>query len=225
MPGPRFGLEGTTSPDEQYARDLERASSFKPITQEDLKTAYKQYDQAPGQVKKRDTDSYLYKRATTTVIDWWKKQRAAEAAAKAEAARQQAAQAAAQAAAQQRAAAAAAASSRGASGSGGGSGSSGGGFMLPDTAYNPNARGTAPVLKPIPKPLTAAQVQQQLQRNGLTGSKPPASALRNQDTFSAWMAQAIAWLKRNQSVAVRTPTGTKVVTTKPKATNRNPVIR
>lgn len=222
MPGPRFGLEGTTSPDEQYARDLERASGFKPITQEDLKVAYSQYDQKPGEVKSGNTDTFLYKRATDTVINWWKKQRAAEATAKADAARQQAAQAAAQQQAQERARAAAAASSRGASGSGGGSS---GGFMLPDTAYNPNATGSAPKLKPIPQPLTAAQVQQQLQRNGLTGSKPPASALKNQTTFAAWMAQAIAYVKRNQSVAVRTPTGTKVVTTKQKATTRKPVIR
>jgi multidrug efflux pump subunit AcrA (membrane-fusion protein) len=170
-------------------------------------------------VKRSDTDSFLYKKATDTVINWWKKQREAEAAEKAAAAQQQAAQAAAQAQAEARARAEAAARSAGASGSG----SSSTGFLLPDTAYNPN-RDTPPP-KPLPPPLTTAMVNEQLRRNGLVGSKPPASALRNQETFSAWIAQAVAWLKRNQSVAVRTPTGTKVVTTKPKATNRNPVIR
>jgi hypothetical protein len=220
MPGPRFGLgEGTTSPDEQFAVDLQRATGFKPITQEDLKVSYSQYDQTPGQVKRSDTDSFLYKKATDTVINWWKKQREAEAAEKAAAAQQQAAQAAAQAQAEARARAEAAARSAGASGSG----SSSTGFLLPDTAYNPN-RDTPPP-KPLPPPLTTAMVNEQLRRNGLVGSKPPASALRNQETFSAWIAQAVAWLKRNQSVAVRTPTGTKVVTIKPKATNRNPVIR
>lgn len=221
MPGPRFGLgEGTTSPDEQFAVDLQRATGFKPITQEDLKDSYSQYDQKPGEVKKSDTDTFLYKKATNTVIDWWKKQRAAEAAEKAAAAQQAAAQAAARAQAEATARAQAAARSAGASGSGS---SSSGGFMLPDTAYNPNRDSPPP--KPLPPPLTTAMVNEQLRRNGLTGSKPPASALKSQAAFSAWMAQAVAWLKRNQSVAVRTPTGTKVVTTKPKAGNRNPVIR
>src|SRR5687768_11665359 len=97
MPGPRFGLGGTSSPDEQHARDLGRATGFKPITQEDLKVSLSQYDQKVGDVKRNDKDPYLFKRATDTVISWYKKQRETEAAAKVEASRQQAAEAAEQA--------------------------------------------------------------------------------------------------------------------------------
>lgn len=230
MPGPRFGLEGTASPEEQYQRDLNRAAGFKPITPQDLKTAYSQYDQQPGQVRRNDSDSFLHQKAVTTVIDWWKRQKEAEAAKKVEADRRAASEAAARAKAEADARAAASrqsgsGSAGGSSGGGSGGGSSsGGGFMLPNTSMG--ATPTAvPNLKPIPRPVTANYVAEQLRRNGLVGAKPPASALLNMETFHRWVNQAVAWMQKNRSVAVKTPTGTKVVTTQPIATARRPVIR
>lgn len=73
---PRFGLDGTTSAGEQYARDLDRAAGFKPILQEDINKALKPYGQKFGQVPKGASDDFLYQKATKTVVDWYKKNNA-----------------------------------------------------------------------------------------------------------------------------------------------------
>ena len=97
--------------------------------------------------------------------------------------------------------------------------------MLPNTALGTGGKKVS--LPHIPQPLSRTYMQQQIQRNGLIGSNPPSYALKNKDTFDAWVRRAVEWIRvhSGQQVAVKTPTGTKVTTSQPIATNRNLVIR
>lgn len=201
MAGPRFGLDGTQSSGEQYARDLTRAAGYKPVTQQDLADAYKQYDQKVGQVKKGNSDAFLRKRATDTVIAWWKKQKATEAAKKKAAATPPPAKSPAK-------GSAGTGGSGGGGGGGYGSGGSGGtggskGTLLPDTSMSA-VGAKAPVLKPIPRPLTTSYVKTQLNAAGFPTAKPPAYALKNKETFDAWLKRA-KLQRAKQGGRARTP--------------------
>lgn len=61
----------------QFEEDLQRARGYKPVTQKEMRQAYKQYEKVGlkfGNVKKRATDQQLYKKAEKTVLAWWKLQ-------------------------------------------------------------------------------------------------------------------------------------------------------
>ena len=76
-----------TPDDGGLQRAYEQASSYSPITKEDLTTAYKPYGMSVGTVGRKSTDKSLYDLASQRVVDWWKKRQADAAAAKAAAAK------------------------------------------------------------------------------------------------------------------------------------------
>ena len=217
--------------EQRFASDLQQAAGFKPLIKKDLEQAYSRYKDVGvkmGRVKGK-SDAQLYKQATDDVLKWWKLQKSKTTPTGNKPATPG------QPGAPTSPGSGPGSSGGGGAGSGGagsgGSGSGRSGTMLPDTAAG--GKYTGPTnLKPISQPLNKNYMNQQLQRSGFPGARPPLYALKNQDAFDSWLARAVRIRQEQEGrqVAVRAPvgaksTGTKVTTSKPKATNRAPVIR